>query len=606
MKKIAGYLIYMLLWLLYFELARVIFFFFNTSDKGFEGVSQLFSATYHGFLLDSSAIAYLVLLPFLLLSCTFIWPKISIKSLNIYHLITLTFTTFLIVADAVLYQEWGYKIEMDVFQFLKQPQGAIDSISKIKLAGLLGLVAAIIFLFYWLWTKIVKYSFSNNKKSIALAIVGVVLTAALIIPIRGGTGNTPLSIASAYYSNNSFSNHLAYNTLWNFGFSYTGNNSKIEKWKIATEKELLQFETYNTKGTNSITQIEFKKQPNVIYIALESFTAGATGFFGGQKGYTPNLDNLAQNGVAFSNCYSSGDRSDEGLASLYTGFPGFPGGSILEIPAKAAQLPNIIKVLKNHSYSSAFVCGSDLNFANIRTVLLNGEIDYIIENKDYKKETPSGKWGVHDGPMYARAFSTIQSLKQPYFCGVYSISSHAPYEVPVNYGYSGNQADFFNAIHYADSCLGVFIDNLKQHDLWENTLIVITADHGIRAPNNCEVNSPEKYHIPLVFTGGAIKKHQLIKQITSHTDIPVGVLALLGYNKESQAFIFSKNPFIENKKAWSCFLYTEGVGVITATDTAVYDLKLESSIKKYKYSDESLAKAKAYIHTMALYLESLN
>lgn len=606
MKKILGYFLYLFIWLVYFELARVLFFVFNTKDKGFEGISQLFDAIIHGFLLDISTISYLAILPFIFLSSTFVWPKLSYKYLLVYHIVVLVLSTLIIVADCALYQEWGYKIETDIFQFIKQPQGAIQSISIFKLLGLLILIVGMVGLFYWPYKKLSNLAFKTKEKSTPLALLGLTLTAALIIPLRGGTGNTPLSIASAYYSNNAFSNHLAYNTVWNFGFSYTGNNSKIEQWKIATEDELLSFNSYQPTSKKWLYQPKIEGKPNIIYISLESFTAGAIGFFGGRPGYTPVLDNLAQNGISFNKCYSSGDRSDEGLASLYTGFPGFPGGSILELPAKAAQLPNIIKTLKKHAYSTAFVCGSDLNFANIRTVLLNGEIDYIIEKKDFKKEVAAGKWGIHDGPMYAKALTTIESLKAPFFCGVYSISSHSPYEVPAQFGYTGDQKDFFNAIRYADSCLGVFIAQLKALQLWDNTLIVITADHGVRAPNNCEVHSPEKYHIPLVFTGGAIKHPYLINQITSHTDIPVGILSIIGYQRETQDFLFSKNPFIENKQSWCGYLYTEGVGVVTANDTAVFDLKLNRPIKKYKYNEASMAKAKAYLHSMADYLEKLN
>jgi len=606
MKKILGFLLYLLLWLVYFELARVLFFIFNTHDIGFEGISQLFTSTTNGFLLDLSAISYLAILPFIYLSATFIWPKLSNKFLSIYQITVLIISTLIVVTDCVLYQEWGYKIQMDVFQYMAQPQGAFQSIPIFKLLGLLVLIAGIVAMMYWLYRKLSNFAFKNAKKSIPLALLGLLLTATLIVPLRGGIGNTPLSIASAYHSNNAFSNHLAYNTVWNFGFSYTGNNSKIGNWKIATDAELITFKSYQPSLNSWLCKPEIEGQPNIIYITLESFTAGAVGFFGGQKGYTPVLDNLAKNGISFLNCYSSGDRSDEGLASIYTGFPGFPGGSILELPSKAAQLPNIIKVLKNHAYSAAFVCGSDLNFANIRTVLLNGKIDNIIEKKDFNNGEDAGKWGVHDGPMFGRALTSIKSLATPFFCGVYSISSHSPYEVPAEFGYTGEQADFFNAMTYTDSCLGVFIAQLRQLHLWDNSLVVITADHGIRAPNNCEVHSPEKYHIPLVFTGGAIKSPYVINQITSHTDIPVGVLSILGYTNECKDFVFSKNPFIENKEAWCGYLYTEGVGVVTGKDTAVFDLKLNRPIKKYKYNTESMAKAKAYLHSMAVYLENLN
>ena len=59
-----------------------------------------------------------------------------------------------------------------------------------------------------------------------------------------------------------------------------------------------------------------------------------------------------------------------------------------------------------------------------------------------------------------------------------TLSSHEPFDVPM----SRLEHPYLNSVAYTDSCLGAFVDTLRQSPLWENLLIVFVADHTMRYP----------------------------------------------------------------------------------------------------------------------------
>ena len=64
--------------------------------------------------------------------------------------------------------------------------------------------------------------------------------------------------------------------------------------------------------------------------------------------------------------------------------------------------------------------------------------------------------------------------------------------------------------------------------MWQNTLIVFVADHGHPLPGHDPNDRPSKFHIPLIFTGGALNIKGVVTNIGSQTDIVTTVLDQLG------------------------------------------------------------------------------
>ena len=67
---------------------------------------------------------------------------------------------------------------------------------------------------------------------------------------------------------------------------------------------------------------------------------------GGQPNVAVNMDKFGKEGVLFTNFYANSFRTDRGLASIISGYPGQPSTSIMKYPEKTDGLPSIPRSLK--------------------------------------------------------------------------------------------------------------------------------------------------------------------------------------------------------------------------------------------------------------------
>ena len=122
---------------------------------------------------------------------------------------------------------------------------------------------------------------------------------------------------------------------------------------------------------------------------------------------------------------------------------------------------------------------------------------------------------------------------------------------------------------YTDSCLGLFINRLKEDPLWQNTLIVLVADHGHPLPGYDRNDLPSKFHIPLIFTGGALKMKGIVATIGSQTDIVSTVLDQL--NISSNQFKWSKDLLDSSARPFAFYSFNDGFGFVTPSGIVTMD-----------------------------------
>jgi membrane-anchored protein YejM (alkaline phosphatase superfamily) len=104
---------------------------------------------------------------------------------------------------------------------------------------------------------------------------------------------------------------------------------------------------------------------------------------------------------------------------------------------------------------------------------------------------------------------------------------------------------------------------------WHNTLVIITADHGHRYPRNKELIQKERFHIPLLMTGGAVARDTLVHTIGSQTDIANTLLAQL--STPVPDFVFSRNLLDKGASSFAAYFFTDGYGFIFPETHVVYD-----------------------------------
>lgn len=576
---------YFLFWVAYFVFARLFFllYYFNkTQELDFYTIIKTF---FYGLRLDAAFAGYLSIIPFLLIIFTkIINPKIIRIIIKWFTIIIIIFINLMLLIDAGLYEAWGIRIDTSLLPYLNTPELMISSVSTFHL--ILGIVAWLIlsFLFFKLFNRIHQKSFHKINTGSWLEIpLFLLLTATLIIPIRGGFQTIPVNQSNVYFSDKMFANHAAINFIWNFFNTLTHKTDGTNPYKYFNDKvaESIINKTKNKLLKANTDSILNTTKPNVILILWESLSAKAVGSLGGEPNVTPNLNKLSKEGILFTNFYANGDRTDKGIPAILSGYYPLPYKRIMRMPNKTRSLPMLPKKMKELGYKTSFYYGGDLNFGNMNTYLRNAEINDIIDGSEFNTKHWSSKWGVYDDVFMERLTKDLSTKQaEPFFKIALTLSSHEPYQINDEYKFGKDSDDnnYRSANYYTDKQIGKFIEFAKKQNWYKNTLIVIMSDHGNRLPIHKGVyNSPKKFRIPMLWLGGALNtKATKISTYSSQVDFAYTLLDLL--KTDNSDFKFSKNIFNTSNKQFVHFTFNKGFGTLNKNGVFVYDYIVKKPI----------------------------
>ena len=121
------------------------------------------------------------------------------------------------------------------------------------------------------------------------------------------------------------------------------------------------------------------------------------------KEVAPNLSALCQEGVCFTRCYCSSFRTDRGIVSALSGYPGQPTTSIMRYTRKLQSLPGLPKSLKAAGYQTQVLYGGDMSFFNMADYFISAGHDRLVSQDDFPAGERTAKWGVPDHAAFARS-----------------------------------------------------------------------------------------------------------------------------------------------------------------------------------------------------------
>lgn len=439
--------------------------------------------------------------------------------------------------------------------------------------------------------------------------VFIFMLAFLFLPIRGGFGTAPVNTGSVYFHENNFVNHACLNLPWNIIYSVTNVNDFENPFLKFPELETMPIMHKGMKNGKQESILTSAK-PNILLIILESFTANVVGSLNDKYSITPTLDSLANNGLLFTNFYASGDRSDKGLVSILSSYPSLPTTAIIKYPNKTEKIPGLAQALNQEGYNSAFYYGGDINFANMRSYMISCGFGKLVSMVDFPAKQRVSSWGVPDEFLFEKLKTDIENSEAPFFKVAFTLSSHVPYDIPKHrewYPGTDNLALFFNSIAYTDYYLGQFIRDIQASGKLDNTLVILVADHGSSLPGNVSNSSPEKYHIPLVWYGGALSgkyKSQRIEKYGSQTDIASTLLTQLGID-DSQ-FIFGQNLMDNSYTSETFFAFRSGFAYLSDKNRFIYSLETDKpSLIQGELSDSLFKQGILYYQNLYTHFLSL-
>lgn len=577
-ERIINLIKYFALWLVFFQLGRVFFLIFTfrfSSNFSFQILSK---SMLQGLWLDTSIAGYFTLFFAVLNISGLFIQKISAKIFNISNYLLLIFSAIIITGNAILYNFWATPLDLNALRYLKSPTEAAASVNWIKMLVPVSAGFAISFLFVFgfkkLRIKIVETGERGYIKVLRNVSILLLISLLLIIPIRGGIGIIPINLSKVYFYKEIYPNHAAYNPVWNVFYSFSHIKSENHYKFMDDDIALKKFNSLFA-GENKIEEDEKLlkiKNPNVVVIVLESYLQRL--FYRKYKGeeIIPNLNKIAASSVVFTNCYSTGDRSDRGLVSIFSGYPAMPKSAIVQFPDKFSNLPSVFRDFAKHNYSTSFYYGGNLDFANLRSYFISAGVEKIVSEYDFKGKVLKGKWGVHDEFTLNRFFRDLKYENQPFFSGFFTLSNHEPFDLPGKYYFGNKNGDeeYMSAAKYTDIYIGKFIDSLKKSNLWENTLVVITADHGVARLGIEEMQIAEKFHVPMIWTGGAVKNSKTIDNVCSQADIPLMLLDQCGFSPVLD-YKFSKSVFRKDNVPFAAYFFNNGFGFLSNDCISIFD-----------------------------------
>jgi phosphoglycerol transferase MdoB-like AlkP superfamily enzyme len=586
-----------LFWLIWFVICRIIFLVYHADQTFSLTAKEIFTVLLLGIRMDLAMSAYWLIITGLLMALPFSKPLLVYYIHAGFTVILLIICTALVVIDLELYSHWGFRLNTTpLFYLSKEAAGSVNS-SRLVVLILLFIVilgVSLYLYFKFLSKKILKL----QPLPFRWTPVMLLITACLFIPIRSRFSVAPLNTGVVYFhKTKSFPNHAGINVVWNFfnSLSAKDNLKYPSNFYSGNASGVLHQMEKSQPFAGSLLHIN---HPNIILIILESFTANIIEPLGGLKGITPNFNALVPEGILFDHFYASGDRTDKGLVAVLSGYPAQPQTSIIRFPHKTQNLPFLPRCLQREGYHTSFIYGGDVGFANMESYLITGGFSHITRDNDFSATLNNSKWGVADHFVFNRMVEECDTARIPFFKVMLSLSSHEPFEVPMDPVFPGKDepALFLNACLYTDKSLGDFIREAKQKPWWRNTLVIITADHGHRYPNAAELKENERFKIPMLWLGGAIaKRDTVIHTLGGQTDLANTLLAQLDTSRRN--FQFSKNILAPDVKPYAIYIFQNGFGYLDPENEYVYDFDFRK-FSNQKGSDDAKEFGKAYMQVL--------
>ena len=228
---------------------------------------------------------------------------------------------------------------------------------------------------------------------------------------------------------------------------------------------------------------------NVIVLQLESVQEFVLHQEINGEEITPNLNRFLEDNVEFSNMFmqsysTTADSEHSTITSLYPMENGMAFSKYY-----TNQYDDLFKMFHENGYYTSYMHGNYPYFWNRGNVYGRMEVDELDLKEQFENLSENINGDLSDELLYRQAVQKLKTQEQPFISYIVSASSHTPYileglqdrsKVTIDVGeykdtYFGN---YLEAVNYADYAFGVFLEELKKEDLYDDTAILVFGDHN--------------------------------------------------------------------------------------------------------------------------------
>ena len=239
---------------------------------------------------------------------------------------------------------------------------------------------------------------------------------------------------------------------------------------------------------------------NVIVISIDTLRADHLGSYGYERPTSPNIDKLADKGIVFENAYSQGSWTYPSMASMHTSlYPSQVGIKGIEDKIHDSFM-TLAEHMKNNFYNT---------YAVISNVVVSEPLGFAQGFDTFNQDSITEYDETSSHLVTDRAIKYLTETKgEKFFLWLHYMDPHGTYIHHPEYGYSSNYSGFPEGlivqpfklnditdsiddeglmyvidlydeeISYTDKHIGRVLDYLSELKLSDNTIVIITADHG--------------------------------------------------------------------------------------------------------------------------------
>ena len=287
-----------------------------------------------------------------------------------------------------------------------------------------------------------------------------------------------------------------------------------------------------------------KSQPsNVIFIVVDTLRADHLGCYGYSRNTSPNIDALSRHSLVFKNAVSQAPWTTASVASMFTSLYPFELG-IKERPVVLQDsVYTLPELFKENGYRTKGI---------ISHLLVSRKLGFHQGFEEYDEENSRGHMHISSPSITDKAISFLEKHgKEKFFLFLHYFDPHYNYVMHEAYdyypGYDGPlysrmrikelraripslnsddveyiKAAYDSEIRFTDEHIGRLFDKLREWNLYEDTMIIFTADHGEeflektnRIGHSTQVFQ-ETIHVPLIIK---LPKQDNKRTIQSYTGL---------------------------------------------------------------------------------------
>jgi len=564
--------------LFFFSLIRGVLIFANQQNIEYlSSFYPIFGVFRLGGFIDNVIVSYISLLPVIIaFFLAFTRPDSKIlgiirKSYYIYYIFIYTFVFGFLVADIPYFNYFFKHITSSVFGWLINDKEGIDML--FSEAGYIK--------YYLLFFAIIAvYSFcvvysgrqwrSFNKKDSRKFNILYILKYTAVVFLLGfmcymGIAQKhhikyPITHETAYYGDNSFMNEMKISPIYNFvhGIFSQGKKNKMEDITFLSIDEAYAivhedsvFHNIEKSAYPPPRFVQAQGSPlkaNVVIVLMESMSAY---FLDETPHLTPYLNKLRNEAYYFSNFYSTGTHTNQGIFATLYGIPGYFDKIITD--DRYSDAGNMLPLceglphhLKQQGYTSLFFLTHEKSYNNMDMFLYkNGfELKDIYSRENYPISALVNKWGAPDSYLFKYATEKFNDTSiQPFWGTILTISNHPPYVVPPQFEYISSDIEE-QVVLYSDHCIQEFMENAAKEEWYKNTIFLLLGDHGkIKGKQQMEMPLSLN-HIPLIIYSPLFNDMpKVIENTATQVDITPTVMGLLNmsyYNNSLGIDLFNQ------------------------------------------------------------------